>query len=532
MNLGWKAFGLAVFSGILLSLAWFANAAYISFIAWIPLLILEQKYSVVKNIRWQKLRFILLTFFTFLIWNLLVTWWVANASIGGGVAAFLCNSLLMCITFVTYSNIKNRLQKNWAYFLLIPIWLAWEHIHTLWDITWTWLTLGNVFAFQHTWIQWYEYTGTSGGSAWILLVNLIIAKAILQNEFVVKKWKVLVTPVLMIVLPISVSFILLSNVHLKNTKDNYNVVIVQPNIDPYNEKFAMDYQSQFLKTLQLIKPKVNAETDYLVLPETFITDNINEEELDSCESVRWFRDSLIKQFPKLNIVVGCNTYLFYKNEKEITNTARKDGETGLYYDIYNAAIQISKTEVQVYHKSKLVPGVERMPFPALLKPLESLALDMGGTMGSLGTQAQRGVFKHPTRKAVIAPVVCYESVYADYLTEYMRMGANCIFIITNDGWWEDTPGYIQHLNFARLRAIENRVCIARCANTGVSCFIYPDGSIEQATAWWQPTVISGKTFSDSSPTFFNRFGDLLSYASIVIALLSLLMGFYLRFAKK
>src|SRR5690606_26572082 len=98
---------------------------------------------------------------------------------------------------------------------------------------------------------------------------------------------------------------------------------------------------------------------------------------------------------------------------------------------------IDKTRTEIYHKSKLVPGVERMPFPAVLKPLESLAIDMGGTMGSLGVQAQRSVFVDTISETKIAPVVCYESVFADYMTEYIRKGANLIFIITNDGWWDN-----------------------------------------------------------------------------------------------
>lgn len=514
MGLGWKAFGLAALSGVLLSISWFSNATFLIFISWVPLLLIERNYHVVKDMPWQKLRFRLLSLFTFFIWNLLVTWWVAYASFGGACMAILCNSLFMCTVFTLYSAIRAKLNQLWGTFLLIPVWLAWEHLHTLWDLSWTWLTLGNVFAFQHKWVQWYEFTGTSGGSAWVLLVNILFARLISGGHTFTGSWKKLILPLSIILFPITLSYLLIPN-RLGAPGEKQTVLVVQPNIDPYNEKFAMDYQSQFLKTLKIIQPKLDAETDYLVLPETFITDNMNETELDSSEAIRWFRDSLISKFPKLHIVAGCNTYVFYKDSSRVSSTARKDGESGMYYDVFNSAIQITKEYVQVYHKSKLVPGVERMPFPALLKPLESLAIDMGGTMGSLGIQSERGVFKNDKNKTVVAPVVCYESVYADYVAEYIRKGANLIFIVTNDGWWEDTPGYIQHLNYARLRAIENRMCIARSANTGISCFIYPDGRIEQATKWWQPAVIKA-SITTGEPTFFSRFGDLLSYSAIFI----------------
>jgi len=117
-------------------------------------------------------------------------------------------------------------------------------------------------------------------------------------------------------------------------------------------------------------------------------------------------------------------------------------------------LQLNKEGISYYHKSKLVPGVERMPFPTLFKPLESLAINLGGTMGSLGIQNERTVFYSHNKKARIAPVICYESAYSDFVSDYVENGANLIFIITNDGWWENTPGHRQHLAYSRLRAIE------------------------------------------------------------------------------
>ena len=114
------------------------------------------------------------------------------------------------------------------------------------------------------------------------------------------------------------------------------------------------------------------------------------------------------------------------------------------------------------------------------------------------------------------------------MTEFIRLGANLIFIITNDGWWQDTPGYIQHLNYARLRAIENRRQIARSANTGTSCFIDEFGNIEQATPWWKEALISKRMSKNLELTFFSRYGDLLSYCSVLTSLILIL---YLLFIK-
>jgi apolipoprotein N-acyltransferase len=522
---------LSLSSALLLSISWYWHLTVCIFFAFVPLLILEDKIAL-HNSGKHRLKLLGYAYLCFLTWNILVTWWVVYASFGGACMAFLANSLLMSAVFVIFSNIKNRINKPWAVWLFIPIWVAWEHGHTLWDLSWTWLTIGNVFAFNHNWVQWYEYTGTSGGTAWALAMNILIFQTLKDN----KALKFISKPVLKIaagiIVPILISYsmLVIQKPFLRKTA-GVKTLVVQPNIDPYNGKFILDYQSQFFKMLGMVRGKITSETQYLVLPETFITDDLNEANIDQRDAIRWFRDSLINKFPGLKIITGGNTYLFYEEEKDITSTARKDGQSGKYYDVFNSAISIDKNNVSVYHKSKLVPGVERMPFPALLKPLEGLAINMGGTMGSLGTQNTRSVFKDTILHTSVAPVICYESVYADYVTEYVRMGANLIFIITNDGWWDNTPGYIQHLNYARLRAIENRRQIARSANTGISCFIDEFGNISDATTWWKEAIIEKELYRNNALTFFSSFGDLISYTSVLISITIILAALYLKFKR-
>jgi apolipoprotein N-acyltransferase len=105
----------------------------------------------------------------------------------------------------------------------------------------------------------------------------------------------------------------------------------------------------------------------------------------------------------------------------------------------------------------------------------------GGTSGTLGRDKERLAIPDEQHYYVAAPVICYESIYSDYITDYIRKGANLLTIMTNDGWWDNTPGYRQHMNYARLRAIETRRWIARSANTGISCFIDPAGNVYPTT---------------------------------------------------
>ncbi len=519
-----KLFWLSILSGLLLAVSWYWHLGVLIFFAWVPLLFVEEALNGSVQIPKQKLKLFYYSYCTFFIWNILVTWWIVNASFGGACMAILANSLLMTFVFLIYSAIKNRIQTPWAVWLLIPIWLAWEYGHGLWDLSWTWLNLGNVFAFHHLWIQWYEFTGASGGSLWVLAVNLLVFQVIRSSP----KLKLFSLPILrialFIIVPILFSYALyFLNQPFKQSNKGFKTMVVQPNLDPYNYKFSTEYEEQFLRTLKLIEGKISTDTRLLVLPETFITETLNESLMNHSAEIQWFRDSLMAKFPQLTIVCGANTYMFYQNEKDNTATARFDPSSGKSYDMFNTALYIQDKDLQFYHKSKLVPGVERMPFPALFKPLEKWALNLGGTIGSLGIQDKRTVLKDDKDNIIIAPVICYESVYSDYVADYVRAGANVIFIITNDGWWGNTPGHRHHLNYARLRAIENRRQIVRSANTGISCFIDELGNTYQTTNWWEEAIIEQNIYTNDKLTFFSRFGDLLSYVSVVLSLLSILV---------
>ena len=527
-------FLFCLLSAVLLSAGWLLHLSIFIFFAFVPLLQLEDSLSKQLNLPKRKLKLFGYVYLTFLIWNLLTTWWVCLASVGGGIVAFIFNSLFMSIVFVIFSNLKNKINHPFAIWLFIPLWIGYEFLHTIWDLSWSWLILGNVFAFNTNWIQWFEFTGTTGGTFWALFVNVLVFTTLKNNLNLKITSKPILKIAASIILPILLSYtIFLLKTPLSNQKDKLNIVVIQPNIDPYNDKFVLDFETQFARFLKLAKGKISNKTDYLVLPETFIVgQGLNEDILNDDETIQLFKDSLLKNYPNLKIVVGADTYRFFNAKKEkISETARPYQEPGIFYDSYNTALQIDSSGIQVYHKSKLVPGVERMPFPGLLKPLEGLAIQMGGTFGSLGIQKERSVFTDVSGLVKIAPVICYESVYSDFVTEYVRKNANIIFIITNDGWWGNSPGHVQHLNYARLRAIENRLQIARSANTGISCFIDEFGEISNATKFWEEAIIEKTLYINNNQTFYSKFGDLLAYCCSVISILLIFLAIILKFKK-
>jgi apolipoprotein N-acyltransferase len=509
---------LSIVSALLLSAAWPPwGFSPLIFVAFLPLLLVQHIVSSDNRLRARHL--FVYAYLTFVIWNVATTWWIWNSSAGGAVLAFLANSLLMAVVFLVFHKVKRNLPERLGNFVLIPVWISFEYLHLDWDLSWPWLTLGNVFAGDVKFIQWYEYTGVFGGSLWVLLVNVLLFELYIHRNTLlrpVRKKIIHASAVgLLILLPIIISFIISFRMGTGPRNYDLDVVVVQPNVDPY-KKFNGNYQDDLNNMLALAASKADTNTNYIVFPETAIAENLWENEINNTWSISRVRE-FAKAYPHTTIVFGASTAYQFMPGEPITAAARKFEKHDIWYEYYNTALQFDNdTDLKIYHKSKLVPGVEQMPFPSVLGLLGELAIDMGGTTGTLGKQKERSVFTSANGK--IAPVICYESVYGNYVAEYVRNGAEYIFIITNDGWWGDTPGYKQHLLYGRLRAIETRKAVARSANTGISCFIDPYGDIEQPQPWWNASAIRSVIGSKPGHTFYVRFGDYIAMILLFTAL--------------
>src|SRR5690606_16142321 len=189
------------------------------------------------------------------------------------------------------------------------------------------------------------------------------------------------------------------------------------------------------------------------------------------------------------------------------------------FDMFNTACFLSDTgEIAFYHKSKLVPGVEIMPYPQVFGFVSELLFSLGGTSGGYGRQKTPTVFAGE-EGIQVAPAICYESIYGEFMSKFVQQGAGLIFIITNDGWWGNTPGHRQHLHYARLRAIELRRSIARSANTGISAFIDQRGQVLQPTEYWTQDVLRATLLVNKELTFYARFGDYLGRTAAWLSIL-------------
>ena len=516
---------LSLISALLLSISWPTyGIPFFIFIALVPLLMAEHDITKFSKIKYKGWAIFGLSYLTFIIWNIVTTGWLYGAKNPDGSHSLVAvlfpvivNSLLYSIVFQCYHWYKKYQGTYWGLTFFVAIWMCFETLHMNWEFTWPWLNLGNAFADYPKLIQWYDTLGATGGSFWVLIVNILVF-------YTVRIWKagrklkslfINVGIVLgLIIIPMVISLIKYNSFNEKPIGE-VNVLMLQPDLDPYNEKYLKDSLTIEKELLQLAEENSHESIDFYIGPETSIPGrgSISEAGFENSLLLNNLKQFLT-QHPKSVFLTGISSHRFYPNEESKTETAYQTSN-GYWVDSYNTAIQvIPNQKIEAYHKGKLVPGVEIFPYIKVLKPLLGEAmLDLGGTIASLGIDKERLTFSNPYNKGKAAPIICYESVYGEFVTEYVKKGANFLAIMTNDSWWGVTEGHKQLLAYARLRAIENRREIARAANSGISAHIDAKGDIVEDTLYSDRTALFAKIKLYNQETFYTRTGDLLSRIS-------------------
>lgn len=466
-----------------------------------------------------------LLYVSLLGWNITTTWWVYFASASGAVTMLLLNSLFMCVPFLIWRSIqKDTSYSLWLFILFTFLWVLYEYGHHRWDLSWPWLALGNGFSATPQWVQWYEFTGTLGGTVWVLWSNIFVFWYGLnrrKNTLFVWSFWIGVFSIL--------SVVLYSLVDINNGNPQ-KIALLQPSFNPWNEKFERDPIDMQREMEELSQREIDTHTDWLLWPETCLVRSIDVDQINEDRQISMLQSDLLKPFPKLQLLSGFHGIKYYQTSQKPTRSARvSQYDSRIFYDVFNSALWLQKDSgAQYYHKSKLVPGTEQMPFIHTIPFLESLAitLDENSITGSLGVSDNAYALGVGEK---VAPIICYESIYGDYIRGYIKEGATWLGIITNDAWWENTPGHKQHFSYARLRAIEFRKWIGRSANTGITGFIDPLGNTYAKTQWYEKTCVSKTIYANSQKTFYYYIGD-MGFLSIyaLVSLLFLVVRNYVK----
>lgn len=508
---------LSILSGFLMviSFPYTGSITPLVFVSWIPLLLIE---SYISKQKYRSTKVYLHALITFFIYNLGTTWWIWNADEAGALMAIVLNSLFMALVFLIFHRFKKSIAGDIGYILLPIFWITFEFIHYHWELSWPWLHYGNVFSITPSLVQWYSYTGVFGGTLWVVCVNIfgffIVRNILIKGQ----KWNIQAKSILLFSSVITVPLIISMYTYFTydEKKDPIEIVVLQPNIDPYTEKFTTDLKPQLDKLFALADSKVTPKTQFVVAPETAISTGFYEQDLKSLPFFHYILKRKEKWY-NAAFLTGASSSRYFSHKNSIASR-EMDGGSG-FYENYNTSLLLDETNgLYFVHKSKLVLGVEKIPFTTIFPSLEDLSIKLGGSSGSLGIETEPKILS--ANATNFAPSICYESIYGEFIGRQVNKGAEVVFVITNDGWWGNTPGYKQHASFSRLRAIESRRSIARSANTGISCFINQRGDVIEQSDWWIPTALKQSINKNKEVTFYAKHGDLLgrlfSFLSVLL----------------
>jgi apolipoprotein N-acyltransferase len=516
---------LSLLSGILMTLAWVKvmSFGFIMLVAFIPLLFMEDYIAHNnKDKRFCSTFAFIYSYPAFFIFTFVNTWWISNASPIGYIVP-VAEAAFMSIVFQLYSYTKKvAKQRQGAYFFIIFYWLTFEYIQYNWDINFPWLNLGNSFASYPILIQWYSVLGMEGGTLWILLSNILIYLCILSlrtnhNSQVstpkpsfFHRYKYVLFAILILVVPITWS-IVLWNTYKDDSSSLSKVLVVQPNLDPYTEQYVLSPQEVIYRVENIASPYMGKDIDFLVLPESCIQEYAWEDLLLDTWSIQELT-KFNQKTTDCQIIAGISSRKLLPEGIKTEAAREVNNMKGRYFESCNTALMfnsaVSLSDIQLRHKSVLVVGVEKLPFKKYLPFVENLALNMGGTVGTLGTDASATNFYEKKKNIQVGVPICWESIDGEYTRQFVNNGANFLQIITNVGWWGDTPGYKQYFAISRLRAIENRRYVSICANTGISGLINAKGQVLTKSKYWTQDALKYDVPNLHQKTFFSSHGDM------------------------
>lgn len=526
----YKIAALSVCGGVLSGLAWTDWChGFILLIGFVPFIYIED-YLYENNTDYSPHAFFLYLLPGFVIFSILTLGWIRSVSITAALCVILSSGFLMSFTLWLAHIIRLKEKTSLIYYVsLIAFWLTFEFFCLRALVLSPWINLGNGLSKNIMFIQWYEVTGTAGGTLWILLSNLFLF-LFLNNLFVKGRTMIVYLTVWIVIVILPSAFSVARYNTIKTSSLNgTEAVIVQPNFDPFGEKFTIPFEKQLEKALSMAGSEVTENTVWLVMPETLVDDPADETRLSDNKYITMIRAFAGKN-PSVTIVTGMVSFISPSGDGRTAPNIWKDQQISVVDNKYfNSAIKIdTSAEIEIYHKSRLVPGFEFIPEEGILRIITRILPDLGGKNRGYSIQEKRTCFVNSVSLQKVVPVICYESVFGEYLTDAIKQGAVAIFIITNDGWWKNTSGYKQHFSVASLRAIETRRPVIRAANTGISCFIDIRGKATSKTTWWKSETIKGIIYPENRITPYVKYGDFLMKLALTLSIIILLSVFCIK----
>jgi len=492
----------------------------------VPLLLLIERLD---SLRKQ----ILYSYFSFFIASCIALYWVGGFTVAKDPFLMLAGGLLLLwepiffsVIVLSYIIVRKSFGIKTALIAFPFLWITGEWLYALGEFAFPWLTLGNTQTYQLDKIQFADITGVYGISFWLVILNVlafVLLTSILKTaERKISRHQLFLTAAILLIY-IAPSFYTGKGwdqgVAAKNIPA-VKVGIVQPNIDPWEKwdasKTSEARWAQVENYLEKTGEQKKIGAEISVWPETAILYNIPLFREDF-EKMRQAVDSL-----DVSIVSGYINCEYYPEGKAPAASSVIRG-TDLHYDSFNSIMYLEphSNEVQSYEKMRLVPFAERIPYASAIPFLiEPLRWGVGISNWGIGTDST--VFEDTIHRTKFLAMVCYESIFPEFVSAFVKRGAQFLVFITNDSWWGNTSGARQHSQYAILRAVENRRWVVRCANGGISCFIDPYGNMYDRTAMYTQASVVRSIQPLTEKTFYTEHGDWIARIAGIISALFLI----------
>ncbi len=427
------------------------------------------------------------------------------------------------IFFVLISYFFNKKHRI-PFFVFTPfLWVIAENLKTYGDFRWTADHMACFMANKPYLIQFIDITGSYGVAFWLVLANALIFEAIIsyrqRNNWILYSF----TALLIVILPSSYSLYQWKT--LKFSPD-LKITLLQPNI-PLEKKLNKKYKPEIMDTMQLITLEaITEKPDLLIWPETAYPFPV----------LHWIDKTETPSLPEVSALARDSATPMLVGAEYARIKTKED------FDIYNAALLIDwqGNFSDYYGKIYLVPFTEGLPFKELLGIKRMGKKGLMARLGGFSAGDRFTIFEFERRKQQEASqiqlnaksrdsgkirfgvLICYEGIYPELSRSFRNEGVDFLVCITNDAWFGKTRLPYWHADTLRLRAIENRIHIARSANTGVTCFVDAKGRIYQNSDIFTKEIVSGSISTKGWQTIYTKYGDvilLVSYSVIVFIFL-------------
>lgn len=523
---------LLILSGILFGISFppfpfpFTLFLFIAFVPYFYVITKKQTLLKVNSASY-------LTFFTL---SLITIYWVGSwqskadpfLMLSGAVLVFFYPCVLL-IDSTLYFLSRKIFKKDLSLYFFPFFWVTGEYLLTLTDLKFPWLTIGHGLAKFTLFIQIADIIGAFGLSFVVLWINIFIYKGLKSFKNSTKTGVVYFSAAVSIfILVIIYGFVKVSS--SGNDERKIRVGIIQPNLDPWNKWELGDLDNILNNYFKLSQKSVDKGAKIILWPETalpvYLFSGAYQDEVDSIYS-------FLKK-NNVSLLTGMPDFQIYNSNPPRSAKFNEIGK--YYYATYNAILllQPNTFSVQRYGKMQLVPLGEHTPFVDQLPFLGDL-LKWGVGISGWNVGQDTTVFKFTPQKndtIKIGGLVCYESVFPTFPTYFVDRGAEFLAVLTNDSWYGKLSGPYQHEEFSKLRAVENRKAVVRCANGGVSCLINKYGVTEVETEMFTRTYLVVDVPLNNEKTFYTKNPLIVPVFSSIFSLLILGSSILLWIRKK